>query len=99
MSKMLITTDLKKIPVMDRFSKHVKYYEDIQTKLDAYNTKKSLLLHRKKILEDQNRINYQSEYNRLMGALGVNGHTGVTIKRLEDRKKKLIELGAKATDT
>ena len=99
MSTLLNTTDLKKIPVMARVKRHLKYYEDIQKKLDAYQTKKQLLLHRKDILEKQNRINYQNEYNRLVGALSVNGHTGKTISMLQDRKKRLVELGAKATDT
>ena len=57
-----------------------------------------MITHRKDILEKQSRINYQREYNRLVGALSVNGHNGTTIQRLEDRKQRLIELGAKAVD-
>ena len=60
--------------------------------------KKAMITHRKDILEKQSRLNYQREYNRLVGALSVNGHNGVTVQRLEDRKRKLIELGAKAVD-
>ena len=98
MATAMIKQDLNRIPLMNRFSKHLKYYEDIQRKLDAYDTKKRLMLHRKDILEKQNRINYQNEYNRLVGALRVNGHNGTTIARLEDRKRRLVELGAQAVD-
>ena len=94
----MLKNDLNRIPLMDRFSKHLKYYEDVKKKLDAYDTKKRLILHRKDILEKQNRINYQSEYNRLLGALKVNGHDGTTIARLEGRKRRLVELGAQAVD-
>ena len=98
MSTAMMKNDLNKIPIMDRFAKHLKYYEGIQKKIDAYNTKKAMITHRKDILEKQSRINYQREYNRLVGALSVNGHNGTTIQRLEDRKQRLIELGAKAVE-
>ena len=98
MSTAMMKNDLNKIPIMDRFAKHLKYYEGIQKKIDAYNTKKAMLTHRKDILEKQSRLNYQREYNRLVGALSVNRHNGATIQRLEDRKQRLIELGAKAVE-
>lgn len=40
MSTAMMKNDSNKIPIMDRFAKHLKYYEGIQKKIDAYNTKR-----------------------------------------------------------
>ena len=102
MSTAMIKSDLQKIPVMDKFARHLKYYERQRRLLQAQQTQSSMIENRKRFLEAQNRVNYQNEFNRLVGALNVNGHAGETIdsnRRKRDRIKELLEKGATPTDT
>ena len=79
MSTAMVRSDLQRIPVMDRFARHLKHYERQQRLLKAQETKSALITKRKEMLEAQNRVNYQSEFNRIITALRVNGHDGETI--------------------
>ena len=102
MSTAMIKSDLQKIPVMDKFARHLKYYERQRRLLQARETQSSLIENRKRFLEAQNRVNYQSEFNRLVGALNVNGHAGETAdsrKQKRDRIKDLLQKGATLKDT
>ena len=93
-SKTMLDRDLKKIPTMDRFAKHTKYYEKQQKMLDAHATRSALITHRKNIIESQNRINYQNEFNRILGELSVNGHRGQTAESLRRKRERLKDLQA-----
>ena len=55
---------------------------------------------RRKAIQDSNLLNYQNEYNRIVGALEKQnpGLVGISRERMEDRKKELMALGAKAVD-
>ena len=93
----MVKNDLAKVPVMDKFARHLKYYERQQRLLKAHDTKRALITRRKEILEAQNRVNYQSEFNRLRGALSVNGHDGETPESRaanRDRMAVLLRQGA-----
>ena len=85
-----IKSDLQKVPVMDKFARHLKYYERQQRLLKAHETKSSMIMQRKHMLEAQNRVNYQNEYNRLIGALNVNGHAGETIASRQSKRQQTI---------
>ena len=91
-SKTMLDRDLKKIPTMDRFAKHTKYYEKQQKMLDAHATRSALITHRKNIIESQNRINYQNEFNRLTGEVSVNGHRGETAESRRRKREKITRL-------
>ena len=102
MSTAMVKSDLQKIPVMDKFARHLKYYERQRRLLQAKQTQSSLIENRKRYLEAQNRVNYQDEFNRLVGALNVNGHAGETNdsrRQKRDRMKDLIYKGASLRDT
>ena len=97
MSTAMLKNDLHRIPVMDKFQRHLKYYERQQRLLKAKETQSALITQRKHILQAANRATYQNEYNRLVGALSVNGHRGETNesrKQKIDRMKELVSLGA-----
>ena len=93
-SKTMLDRDLKKIPTMDRFAKHTKYYERQQRMLDAHATRSALITHRKNIIESQNRLNYQNEFNRVLGELSVNGHRGETAESRRRKRDRLRDLHA-----
>ena len=86
----MIKSDLRNVPVMDKFARHLKYYERQQRLLKAHETKSALITQRKNILEAQNRVNYQNEYNRLVNALRVNGHNGETIASRRAKREQMV---------
>ena len=101
----MVKNDLAEVPVMDKFARHLKYYERQQRLLKAHDTKRALITRRKEMLEAQNRVNYQSEFNRLVGALSVNGHRGETIESIRHKREnyrarfpQLIHQGATLDD-
>ena len=76
----------------------LNYFETLQKKLDAHQTKASSIEIRKKWLERQKVNNYQNEYDRIRGMIAQNDRKGVSVEHLKNRKNKLEELGAKAID-
>ena len=80
------------------FNTNLDYYKRMKKLLEAKQTQVDLLSMRRKSIQDSNLLNYQNEYNRIVGAL-VNqnpGLRGSSRARMEDRKKELMELGAQA---
>ena len=68
--------------------------------LEAKQTQVDLISMRRKAMQDSNMLNYQNEYDRITGAL-INQNPGLegnARKRLEDRQKDLLALGAKAVE-
>ena len=55
---------------------------------------------RRKSIQDSNILNYQNEYNRIVGLLADQnpGLRGNTRERLDQRQRELMALGAKAVD-
>ena len=49
MSTAMIKSDLQKIPVMDKFARHLKYYERQRRLLQAQQTQSSMIENRRKI--------------------------------------------------
>ena len=82
------------------FNTHLDYYKKMRKLLEAKQTQVDLLSMRRKAIQDSNILNYQNEYNRIVGALenqnpGLHGNSR---ERMEDRKKELMALGAKAVE-
>ena len=80
------------------FNTNLDYYKRMKKLLEAKQTQVDLLSMRRKSIQDSNLLNYQNEYNRIVGAL-VNQNPGLhgsSRERMEDRKKELMELGAQA---
>ena len=49
--------------------KSLHHWKNTQQRLDAYHTRAQMLEYRKRILEKQQKMNYQNEYDRLRNAL------------------------------
>ena len=71
------------------------YWERVEDQLEAYNTKVASLAHRKKILDDQKRINYSNEMSNIRGVLGSKRLPFQTVSRLKTRHEELKRLGGK----
>ena len=80
------------------FNTHIDYYKRMRKLLEAKQTQVDLISMRRKAIQDSNVLNYQNEYNRIVGAL-VNQNPGLhgsSRARMEDRKRELMSLGAQA---
>ena len=62
--------------------------------LEAKQTQVDLISMRRKAIQDSNVLNYQNEYNRIVGALANQnpGLHGSSRERMENRKKELRQL-------
>ena len=72
------------------------YWKQVKDKLEAANTKQSSITFRKKLLDDQKRMNYSSEYKRINGILNHSSLPSRTIEGLKKRREDLKALGANA---
>ena len=60
---------------------------------EAINTKQSSIALRKKMIDDQNRMNYSTAMSNIRGILGSNRLPFQTVTRLRDRHNELKKLG------
>ena len=60
------------VPVLGIYDKHLAHYGRVKKLLEAHQTKAALTSFRRKAIEDQNRLNYQNEYDRIRGVLSQN---------------------------
>ena len=76
----------------------LNYYENLKKELIERKMKKPRILFRKKLLEDQNKMNYINEVNRIRGTLSQNdtrfpiGTREKLIQRINDLKKLVDEI-------
>ena len=71
------------------------YWKRVKDQLEAYNTKVASIAYRKKILDDQKRINYSNEVANIRGVLGSKRLPFQTVERLKTRHDELKRLGGK----
>jgi hypothetical protein len=79
-------------------AKNLAYYKRVQREIDARKTKASLILLRKQWIDKQTINNYQNEYDRIRGILNTSVTGELTNDKLNKRKVKLEQLGAKIID-
>ena len=72
------------------------YWKQVKDKLEAANSKQASIAFRKKLLDDQKRMNYSSEYEKVNGLLNHSSLPSRTIEGLKKRREDLKALGAKA---
>ena len=72
------------------------YWKQVKDKLEAANTKQASIAFRKKLLDDQNRMNYSNEYNRIALILSHSRLPDTTVESLKKRSETLKALGARA---
>ena len=75
-----LNTDLQTNPL---------YWKRVKDQLEAYNSKVSSIALRKKILDDQTRINYSNDMSNIRGVLGSKKLPFITIARLTNRHDEL----------
>ena len=80
--------------LMERHGLH--YAKNLKDTMEAHNTKTASITFRKKLLDDQKKHNYQSEFEKVRGILAQSNLPFQTVQRLQQRKAHLKELGAKA---
>ena len=71
------------------------YWKRVKDQLEAYNIKVASIAYRKKILDDQKRINYSNEMSNIRGVLGSKRLPFQTVARLKTRHEELKRLGGK----
>ena len=71
---------------------NIRYQEIVQKKIDAIKTKQSLIELRKDWVNNQKKINYRNEYQRLIGDLSHSMLKGHTVHNIERRMKELQSL-------
>ena len=77
---------------------NLAYYKRVQKEIDARKTKASLILLRKQWIDKQTISNYQNEYERIRGILNTSVTGELTNDKLNQRKAKLEQLGARIID-
>ena len=65
------------------------YWKQGKDKLEAANSKQASIAFRKKLLDDQNRMNYSSEYERIQGILAHSRLPATTVESLKKKDRKL----------
>ena len=85
-----LNTDLQTNPL---------YWKRVKDQLEAYNSKVSSIALRKKILDDQTRMNYSNEMSNIRGVLGSKRLPLITVARLKNRHDELKRLGGKEAFT
>ena len=78
--------------VMDR----VHYFTNLQKQLDAHATKASHIALRKSWLDQQKKINYTNEYDRIRSQIAHNVVKHQSLDTLNNRKRELLNLGAQS---
>ena len=71
------------------------YWKRVKDQLEAINTKVASIALRKKMLDDQTRINYSNEMSNIRGILGSKRLPFITVARLKNRHGELKKLGGK----
>ena len=72
------------------------YSKRVNDQLDSIKTKEASIAYRKKMLDDQKRINYSNEYENIRSVLSHSNLPFQTLETLRKRTNELKALGARA---
>ena len=75
------------------------YWKRVKDQLEAINTKVASIALRKKMIDDQNRLNYANEMANIRGILGSKRLPFQTVSRLKNRHDELKQLGGEEAFT
>ena len=76
----------------------IHYFENLQKQIDAHHTKASSIVLRKTWLDNQKKINYTNEYDRLRSQVAQNVVKGASVDTLLERQNVLKRLGVQSLD-
>ena len=74
----------------------IHYFTNLQNQIDAHHTKASSIALRKTWLDNQKKINYTNEYDRIRSQIASNVVKGMSTSLLEQRQQTLKNLGAQS---
>ena len=91
---------LQQNDIQKHITNRLHYFKNVQKQLDAHATKASSIALRKRWLENQKKMNYENEYDRIRGEIARQTvfRGGTSLSSLKERKKTLEDLGAVAID-
>jgi len=93
----ITATEPKKRKIQKLMERHgLHYAKNLKDTMEAHNTKTASIAFRKQLLDNQKKLNYQSEFEKVRGILAQSNQPFQTVQRLQARKAHLKELGAKA---
>ena len=93
----ITATEPKKRKIQKLMERHgLHYAKNLKDTMEAHNTKTALITFRKQLLDNQKKLNYQSEFEKVRGILAQSNQSVQTVQRLQQRQAHLKELGAKA---
>jgi len=98
MDKLRVRRKIYDDKLQENINRHLNYFENVQKKLDAHQTKAASITLRKQWLERQKLNNYQNEYDRIRGIIAQNVVKGKSVEGLKKRGEVLKSLGATAVD-
>jgi uncharacterized membrane protein YheB (UPF0754 family) len=92
--------DKKQMPKhLENYIPNLGYYNRLKKLVEAFETRRASNRIKENIRKEQDRLNRQHEYNRIIGELSKSSYPFVNKKSLEDRAKQLNKLGAKSVGT
>jgi hypothetical protein len=82
--------------LLEELKPSLKYYNHLKKLHEAYEARRVAKSIRDKVRKEQDRINRQNEYERLLGELTKSSLPFVNRTTLENRTKELEKLGVKS---
>ena len=98
MDKLRVRRKIYDDKLQENINRHLNYFENVQKKLDAHQTKAASITLRKQWLERQKINDYQNEYDRIRGMVAQSVVKGKSVEGLKKRGEALKSLGAIAVD-
>ncbi len=88
--------DFSKRDVFDHMNNKINYLTRLKDVTDGFKAKQALIDARAKNIQNQNMLNYQGEYDRIIYALNHSAVPGLNRDLLKKRRDELRKLGVKA---
>jgi len=88
--------DFSKRDVFDHMNNKINYLMRLKDVTDGFKAKQALIDARAKNIQNQNMLNYQGEYDRVIYALRRSAIPGLNRDLLRKRREQLEMLGVKA---
>ena len=82
--------------VFAHMNNRINFLTRLKDVTDGFKAKQALIDAKRKHIHNQNMLNYQSEYNRIMYALNHSAIPGLNRQVLKERRNELRKLGVKA---
>ena len=95
-NKLSFLPDFGKRDGFDHMQNKINYLTRLKDVTDGFKAKQTLIDARAKNIRNQNMLNYQGEYDRIIYALNHSAFPGLNRGLLKQRRDELQKLGVKA---